>query len=131
MSMRRNSIKQKIVLDKPKTLWDTDPNETSNSNYDGQKTPQRKGTKHMDVIEIIATYPRKNDEVSVWAVENANGRTTIDQMDAFRDTELKKVFCLHPLTDPERAHIIAEGWRLVLSTAAGESLIREARAQGF
>lgn len=85
----------------------------------------------MDVIEVIATYPRKNDEASVWAVEGANGRTSISQMNAFSDTGLKKVFCLHPLTDPERAHIIAEGWRLILSTAAGESLIREARAQGF
>lgn len=98
---------------------------------DKKRHHDERGQKHMDVIEVISTYPRKNDEASVWAVEDANGRTTIGQVEAFSDKGLERVFCLHPLTDPERAHVIAEGWRLVLSTAAGESLIREARAQGF
>lgn len=86
-----------------------------------------RGDTNMKVIERVSKYPRKESEHSVWIAK--------DDVPDLVDTPLlplgSLIFCAHPTTNPERAHLIAQIWRIALTTPEGQKLIEDAAKEGY
>lgn len=85
----------------------------------------------MQVVTVVQKYPRKNSTASVWVVKDAGSITSLDNSDYIRWSEIKKVFCAHPQTDPERAEVIAAIWRNALHSQENIDLLTKASTDGF
>ena len=81
----------------------------------------------MKVIEKVSRYARKNTEHSVWIAKDE----VPDQVDGAEFLGRALIFCAHPNTDPERAHVIAEIWRIALAKKEGQEIIQKASEEGF
>lgn len=85
----------------------------------------------MEVITVIHKYPRKRTEASVWIVEGAEKRTSMESNDYITERSIKRLFCAHPTTSPEQAEIIAAAWKITISTEEGRALVNKAQEEGY
>jgi hypothetical protein len=85
----------------------------------------------MQVITVIHKYPRKNSEASVWVVEGAGTRTSVEYRDAAVDSTIKRLFCAHPITNIEHAEMIAAAWRIVIAAPEGQAMVNKAHEEGY